>query len=131
MEDPSTGADLGQAGAFSWHDAVPTEVSASYEKAMAYGRYDAEGGGHYYWDSEENIWWSWDTPDAIAKKFPAIMEKKNLGGAFTWGLGEDAEDFIHLKRLTSEMKKFAKGSRDQDLDTASATLRSSHIQDEL
>jgi hypothetical protein len=26
MEDPETGADLGQAGGFSWHDSVPTEA---------------------------------------------------------------------------------------------------------
>ena len=131
MEDPLTGADLGQAGAFSWHDTVPAEVSASYKRAMVHGKYDSEGGGHYYWDSAENIWWSWDTPDVIAKKFPAIMEKKNLGGAFAWGLGEDAVDFIHLKQLTFEMKKFAKRHQDQGMDTTSATLPSSHFHDEL
>lgn len=131
MEDPLTGADLGQAGAFSWHDPVPAEVSVSYKRAIEYGKYDSEGGGHYYWDSEENIWWSWDTPDVIAKKFPAIMEKKNLGGTFAWGLGEDANDFIHLKQLTFEIKKFAKRHQDQGLDTTSATLRNSHFQDEL
>ena len=106
MEDPVTGADLGQAGAFSWHDSVPGEVSVSYERAMAHGTYDPEQGGHYYWDPEENLWWSWDTPDAIAKKFPAIMEKKALGGAFAWGLGEDAEDFTHLKALTASMQRY-------------------------
>lgn len=106
MEDPETGADLGKAGAFSWHDPVPKEVSASYERAMAHGKYDKKFGGHYYWDPEENIWWSWDTPEVIAKKFPAIMEKRNLGGAFAWGLGEDADDFVHLKALNKEMTRF-------------------------
>jgi GH18 family chitinase len=106
MEDPLTGADLGKAGAFSWHDPVPEELTASYERAMAHGKYDSEHGGHYYWDSEEQLWWSWDTPDAIAKKFPAIMEEKKLGGAFAWGLGEDADDFVHLRALTAEMKKY-------------------------
>ena len=32
MEDPMTGADLGKAGAFAWHDPVPEEVSASYKR---------------------------------------------------------------------------------------------------
>ena len=32
MEDPMTGADLGKAGAFAWHDTVPEEVSASYKR---------------------------------------------------------------------------------------------------
>ena len=107
MEDPVTGADLGKAGAFAWHDAVPGEVSASYKRAMVYGKYDSKHGGHYYWDQEEDLWWSWDTPDVIAKKFPAIMEAKNLGGAFAWALGEDANDFVHFKALTAEMKKAA------------------------
>lgn len=131
MEDPITGADLGRAGAFSWHDPVPAEVSASYRRAMAHGKYDSVGGGHYYWDSEENLWWSWDTPDVIAKKFPAIMEKKNLGGAFAWGLGEDADDFTHLKALTSEMKKYAQRYQGGDLDTTSVPLPSSQYKDEL
>ena len=101
MEDPVTGADLGNAGAFSWHDAVPEELSASYQRAMEYGQYDNEAGGHYYWDSKENLWWSWDTPEAIASKFPAIVEKKGLGGVFAWGLGEDAIAFAHLKAVTA------------------------------
>ena len=131
MEDPLTGADLGQAGAFSWHDPVPAEVSASYQRAMAHGKYDSEGGGHYYWDSEENLWWSWDTPDVIAKKFPSIMEKKNLGGAFAWGLGEDADNFTHFKKLTSEVKKYAARHQDEEMDTRSVPLTSPHFQDEL
>ena len=131
MEDPVTGADLGQAGAFSWHDSVPTQLSASYERAMAHGQYDSDGGGHYYWDFEEDIWWSWDAPDAIAKKFPAIMGKKKLGGAFAWGLGEDADDFVHLQKLTSEMTNFAKRYQSEGPDSTSAPLSRFHVQDEL
>lgn len=131
MEDPLTGADLGLAGGFSWHDRVPKEVAASYERAMLHGKYDSEYGGHYYWDSEENLWWSWDTPSAIAKKFPAIMEKKRLGGAFAWGLGEDAEDFTHFEALTAEMKRFAKVYQGEESNTPSAPLSSSRRQDEL
>lgn len=131
MEDPATGADLGRAGAFSWHDRVPADVSASFEKAMTHGTYDSDGGGHYYWDPEENIWWSWDSPDAIAKKFSAVVEKKGLGGAFAWGLGEDADEFIHLETLNAEMKRFAKGHRGGELDVTSAPLSSLHVQDEL
>lgn len=131
MEDPLTGADLGKAGAFSWHEPVPEEVSASYERAMAYGKYDSEHGGHYYWDSEENLWWSWDTPDVIAKKFPAIMEMKDLGGAFAWGLGEDADDFTHLKALSTQMEKYAIGFEGEESETKSAPLPSSRFKVEL
>jgi GH18 family chitinase len=131
MEDPLTGADLGQAGAFSWHDPVPSELSASYEKAMAHGKYDSEHGGHYYWDSDEDIWWSWDTPEAIAKKFPAIVEQKILGGAFAWGLGEDADGFTHLKALTTEMKKFETGYQGEGSNDTSALSSSLQRKDEL
>lgn len=132
MEDPLTGADLGQAGAFSWHDPVPQELAASYKRAMAHGKYDSEQGGHFYWDSEEQLWWSWDTPGAIAKKFPAIMEEKKLGGAFAWGLGEDADHFVHLKALTAEMKRYGKGRRGAKSTTHdSGALRRSSPQDEL
>ena len=131
MEDPLTGADLGQAGAFSWHDAVPTELSASYGRAMIYGKYDSEYGGQYYWDPDESLWWSWDTPDVIAKKFPAIMEEKGLGGAFAWGLGEDADAFTHLTALTAEVKKFAKQNQKGALDSVSTHWPTSPFKDEL
>lgn len=130
MEDPQTGADLGQAGAFSWHDPVPAELSASFNRAMALGKYDSEQGGHYYWDSAEQLWWSWDTPDAIARKFPAIMEAKKLGGAFAWGLGEDAEGFVHLKAVTAGMERVGEGNEGKG-DTKSASHRISTVQDEL
>ena len=131
MEDPLTGADLGQAGAFSWHDLVPEELAASYKRAMAYGSYDDEYGGHYYWGSVENLWWSWEPPGAIATKFQAIMEKKRLGGAFAWGLGEDADNFTHLKVLTAEMKKYAKVYQGEELENTSTTFPNSYAKEEL
>jgi GH18 family chitinase len=97
MEDPVTGADLGKAGAFSWHDPVPEELSASYERAMANSVYDEVGGGQYYWDAEEDLFWTWDTPEAIKRKMEIIMQDRGLGGVFAWGLGEDAPKFEHLK----------------------------------
>ena len=86
---------------------------------MKYGTYDSDNGGHYYWDAEEQLWWTWDTPDAISKKLPAIVEKNGVGGVFAWGLGEDADDFVHLKALTAGMKTHVDreksgGSRIQD-----------------
>lgn len=108
MEDPVTGADLGQAGAFAWCDSIPPELSTSFQKALAGGEYDSEGGGHYFWDAEESIWWTWDTPEVITMKFPTIVEKKHLGGVFAWGLGEDsgAADWAHLKALTAGFQRY-------------------------
>jgi GH18 family chitinase len=73
MEDPETGADLGKAGAFSWHDEVPADFSTSFTKARAHGVYDEEGGGYYYWDESERLFWSWETPAAIQKKIPSMV----------------------------------------------------------
>ncbi|KAL4979517.1 glycoside hydrolase superfamily [Aspergillus desertorum] len=109
MEDPDTGADLGQAGAFSWNDQVPKELAASFAKAKFSGEYDDVGGGYYFWDSEESIFWSWDTADAIRRKFPPIVEKKKLGGVFAWGLGEDAPDFAHLKATVAGLRDSSAG----------------------
>lgn len=120
MEDPSTGADLGQAGAFSWHDQVPSELTTSFERAKLSGEYDAVQGGYYFWDSEENIFWSWDTPEAIQKKFPAIVDEKQLGGVFAWGLGEDAPDFSHLKATVASLQHYlpdrAEGQKEDEAE---------------
>jgi GH18 family chitinase len=104
MEDPTTGADLGQAGAFSWHDSVPLELKDSFDRALGNGRYDPRGGGHYFWDKTENIFWTWDNPEVIAEKVPSLVVRKQLGGVFAWGLGEDAPDFDHLQALTTAYK---------------------------
>jgi len=70
-------------------------------------KYDKKYGGTYYWDSDENIWWTWETPNVILKKFPQIVAKKRLGGVFVWGLGEDAPKFTHLKALTTEVRAWS------------------------
>jgi GH18 family chitinase len=105
MEDPETGADLGQAGAFSWHDQIPDELSRSFAKALAHGAYDKKGGGHCFWDEAERLFWSWDTPDAIRRKLApgSVLEEKKLGGVFAWGLGEDAPKFDHLRAANAAL----------------------------
>lgn len=100
MEDPVTGADLGQTGGFSWHDDIPSDVADSFNRALTQGSYDAQGGGCYYLDSQEHLWWTFDNADAIARKFPAIVKNRDLRGIFAWGLGEDAPKFEHLQALT-------------------------------
>ncbi|KAL7620111.1 hypothetical protein AAE478_009103 [Parahypoxylon ruwenzoriense] len=104
MENPGTGADLGRTGSFSWHDTVPENVRTSFEKSLTRGQYDSVGGGYWYWDEEEAIWWTFDNPTAIAKKFPLIVEKEKLGGVFAWGLGEDAPKWSHLKALNAGVR---------------------------
>jgi GH18 family chitinase len=59
LEDPATGGDLGRAGQFAWCDDVPWELEASFDKALTGTEFDAELGGNYYWDADEDIFWSW------------------------------------------------------------------------
>ncbi|KAK1500695.1 glycosyl hydrolase family 18, partial [Colletotrichum tamarilloi] len=99
MEDPVTGGDLGQTGGFSWNDGVQEDVRASFERAQKEGKYDKEGGGYYYRDRAEKRFWTYDTPDAILRKFPALVDEKRLGGVFAWGLGEDGPEYNNLKAV--------------------------------
>jgi GH18 family chitinase len=101
MEGPSTGGDLGHAGGFSWHDAVPEDLDPSFQRALDRGVYDEQGGGYYFWDEQENLFWTFDTVDAIQRKVPIVVAGKGLGGVFAWGLGEDAPAFEHLRALTA------------------------------
>jgi GH18 family chitinase len=107
MEDASTGADLGNAGAFSWHDEVPAELSESFSTALAQGVYDTAGGGHYYWDRKERLFWTWDTPSAIESKVALLVQDKKLGGVFAWGLGEDAPKFKHLRAANEALRRLS------------------------
>ncbi|KAK4142848.1 glycoside hydrolase [Dichotomopilus funicola] len=104
LEDPATGKDLGRSGGFSWHDPIPDEVAESFTKAVNFGVYDEDQGGYYYWDAAEDLWWTFDTPDAIKRKFPAILGQRRLGGVFAWGLGEDAPLFKHFITLSNEFE---------------------------
>lgn len=103
-EDPETGADLGTTGQFSWHDEVPENLATSFGKALQKGKFDTVHGGQYYWDEETNLWWTWDSVETMAHKFPIIVTPKRLGGVFAWGLGEDAPKFEHLDALTREVE---------------------------
>ncbi|KAG9775171.1 glycoside hydrolase family 18 protein, partial [Aureobasidium melanogenum] len=102
LEDPVTGADLRQAGASCWADGVPPELATSYARAMKYGKYDLERGGHYYWVADGGIFWSWDTPDSSARKF-AIMNMRKLGGVFAWGLGGSKTTFAKREKMNFEL----------------------------
>jgi GH18 family chitinase len=112
LEDPRTGADMGRIGSFSWHDPIPTELGESFQRALDDGIYDDKSGGYYYWDEQEDIFWTFDTADAISRKFPLIVGNRRLGGVFAWGLGEDAPVYEHLKALVDSVARH-KGMRDE------------------
>lgn len=106
LEDPVTGGDLGRAGGFSFHDQVPTELEASFRRALLGGKYNEEEGATYFWDPEEGLWWTFDagTNGDIEKKVNVLMGEMDLAGVFAYGLGEDAPSFHHLVRLQDAIK---------------------------
>ncbi len=71
----------------------------SFLKALENGEYDEVQGGQWYWDADVDIFWTWDTPEVIAKKFELIVKAKGLGGVMAWSLGEDGYDWSHLLAL--------------------------------
>ncbi|KAK8103664.1 glycoside hydrolase family 18 protein [Apiospora kogelbergensis] len=111
--DPATGADLGRTGGFSYHDSIPADVEESFRRALTEGTYDESGGGYYYLDDNpdgdgkgnDSLFWTFETEDAIFKKYTHIVTQKALGGVFAWGLGEDAPSFRHLRKLSESAER--------------------------
>jgi len=86
-------------------------IKDSFTKALANGKSDDVNGGQWYWDSDLSVFWTWDTPDIIAKKFSDIIVQKGLGGAFAWSLAEDSFDWCHLKALQQNAKQLKRRRR--------------------
>ena len=76
-----------------------TDVLASWRKAQQDGKTDQVAGGQYYFDSDNNLFWTWDTPSLIQRKFEQIIKAKGLGGVMAWSLGEDTYDWSHLNAM--------------------------------
>ncbi|KAL4975178.1 glycoside hydrolase superfamily [Aspergillus desertorum] len=74
-------------------------IQESWRRAQAEGVTDEEGGGQYYVDRQNHLFWTWDTPALMARKFTDIVDAENLGGVMAWSLGEDTYNFEHLKAM--------------------------------
>jgi chitinase len=74
-------------------------VTDSWRRAQSNGKTDEIAGGQYYWDSDTNLFWTWDTPSLIARKFAKIVKVKRLGGVMAWSLGEDTYNWEHLNAM--------------------------------
>ncbi|KAL4781798.1 glycoside hydrolase superfamily [Aspergillus varians] len=88
-------------------------VQSSLQLALKDGKTDEEGGGQYYMDTENNLFWTWDTPALMTRKFTEIVDAENLGGVMAWSLGEDTYKWEHLKAMQEGVAQRAGG------DTAS------------
>lgn len=101
-----TGDDFCQAGCLSDYGTCKgISVIDSWRRAEKYGKTDEKAGGQYYWDNQTNLFWSWDTPELIARKFTEIVEAKKLGGVMAWSLGEDTYKFAHLDAMQAGIKQ--------------------------
>ncbi|KAJ4290513.1 hypothetical protein N0V90_010730 [Kalmusia sp. IMI 367209] len=81
------------------------DIAGSWQLAAANGVADEEAGGQYYLDAANKLFWTWDTPEFIGRKFEDIVRKYGLGGVMAWSLGEDSNDWSHIKRISAELEK--------------------------
>ncbi len=113
LEDPTTGEDQAVLARLSWHDQVPADVADSFAKALVEGNYDDREGAYYYFDPDEDLFWSFDTPAAITRKISRAFGERRIGSVFAWGLGEDAPLFRrHLLALNDALAGSA-GHKDE------------------
>lgn len=100
-----TGDDFCQAGCLSDYGTCKgISIVDSWRDAEKNGKTDEKAGGQYYFDKKNNIFWTWDTPALIARKFKEIVAEKKLGGIMAWSLGEDTYNFAHLEAMQKGLK---------------------------
>lgn len=101
LEAPD-GTDTGLSGAVTFEES--NYNNADFLQALKYSQTDEKLGGEWYWDSAKGVYWTWDTPELIARKFDEIIKAKKLGGAMAWSLAQDSHDWSHFKALSEGIK---------------------------
>lgn len=76
-----------------------TSIIERFQEAMSNGRTDEIAGGEYYFDRIHHLFWTWNTPALITRKFRDIVDARNLGGVMAWSLGGDSYDYSHILAL--------------------------------
>ncbi|KAF9889859.1 hypothetical protein FE257_006949 [Aspergillus nanangensis] len=95
-----TGDDFCQAGCLSdYGECKGISLVDSWRRAQKDGVTDEKAGGQYYFDKENGLFWTWDTPALIERKFKDIVDAEKVGGVMAWSLGEDTLDWSHLKAM--------------------------------
>src|SRR5687768_14750170 len=91
--EAADGSDTGLSGAVTFEEANyqgAWGVPPSFSTAMEQGVTDEQNGGQWYWDAESRLFWTWDTPALITRKFTEIVKSRGLGGVFAWSLAQDS-----------------------------------------
>nr|AIT18905.1 chitinase [Hirsutella thompsonii] len=96
------GSDTGKSGAVTFE--VSSSESQEFKKVLQNGKEDTQRGGQWYWDPATKKFWTWDTPELMARKFDDIVKAKQLGGVFAWSLGEDSDGWKHIKAMQKGVK---------------------------
>ncbi|OAR02841.1 hypothetical protein LLEC1_07421 [Akanthomyces lecanii] len=102
LENPD-GSDPGLSGSVTFETENYSKGGA-FLNAITNGKPDPVKGGQWYWDAAAKVYWTWDTPEFIARKVAEIVKAKKLGGVAGWSLGEDSHDWSHVRALQSNLK---------------------------
>ncbi|EGR51275.1 glycoside hydrolase family 18 [Trichoderma reesei QM6a] len=100
LENPD-GSDPLVSGAITFEAST---YAGKLEHAVANGIADEEEGGQWWWDAAEEVYWTWDTADLVARKFSEIVVPKKLGGVFAWSLAQDSYDWSRFKALQAGVR---------------------------
>ncbi|KAI5299158.1 hypothetical protein KEM56_003473 [Ascosphaera pollenicola] len=92
----------------------------SFNKAYSKKQLDKEGGGYYAVDTQNNYFWTWDEPEIYENKFNEIVKKLNLGGVMAWSLGQDSNDWSHIKKMIELSNKEFGGQSSPQSDPQSS-----------
>lgn len=84
---------------------IDADVAGSWQLAAKNGVADEQAGGQYYFDPQNHLFWTWDSPEFISRKFDEIVRKYKLGGVMAWSLGEDSYDWSHIRLMACELQK--------------------------
>jgi chitinase len=79
------------------------DVFESWQTASANSQLDEKEGGRYYWDGKENLFWTWEDEDLIKRKVAEVFDAYGLGGVMAWSLGEDSNDWGHVKAMADAL----------------------------
>lgn len=83
----------------TWKDATSSfqqYVNIAGESAATPGKhYDSKAMADSYYDSQNKLFWTWQSPHAIGQACEALKGVKDLGGQFVFSLGQDRADLGH------------------------------------
>lgn len=52
-----------------------------------------------------DVFWTWETPELIQRKFTDVVDQEKIGGVMAWSLGEDTLKFEHVEAMRKGVEK--------------------------